>query len=260
MGHKLHDSKGKFVRVLTDEEREENKKQYYLDHKDRIIKNAKDNYLKNKDKIKEYKKLWRIKNSETIKQKKQVNYNLNKKEILEKQKIYNQGRKEILKEYKKKYHKCNAEKHKEKSRKYFSENKEKLSQLNKLWKINNREAHNKQRRERIKNDKNFMLSLLLRNRVHSALSKNRIYFKPGSTVKDLGCPIPEFIVYIESKFTEGMTWENRGLKGWHFDHIKPLSLFDLTDINQFKEACHYTNIQPLWAVDNMKKGNKYVSI
>lgn len=63
----------------------------------------------------------------------------------------------------------------------------------------------------------------------------------------------ELIVHLESKFRPGMTWENRGKKGWHIDHIKPLSAFDLTDPGQVSDACHYTNLQPLWWKENLDK-------
>jgi hypothetical protein len=52
-----------------------------------------------------------------------------------------------------------------------------------------------------------------------------------------------------------MTWDNYG--DWHLDHKKPLISFDLTDLEQFRVAAHYTNLQPLWALDNLKKGSKY---
>jgi len=93
------------------------------------------------------------------------------------------------------------------------------------------------------------ISRNLRRRIGKAmLGKTR----GVSAVRDLGMSICEFKNYITSMFTEGMTWDNYGK--WHLDHIKPLVGFDLTDQNQAKEACHYSNIQPLWAEENQKKG------
>jgi hypothetical protein len=63
---------------------------------------------------------------------------------------------------------------------------------------------------------------------------------------------------LESKFQEGMTWDNWSRTGWHIDHILPLDNFDLADPEQLRRACHYTNLQPLWAKDNLSKGSKYV--
>lgn len=80
--------------------------------------------------------------------------------------------------------------------------------------------------------------------------------KAGSSVRDLGCSIEDFKNYIETKFVPGMDWENWSRDGWHLDHIRPLSSFDLTDRNQFLKAVHYTNFQPLWAKDNLSKGSK----
>lgn len=66
---------------------------------------------------------------------------------------------------------------------------------------------------------------------------------------------------MESKFHnhpvsgECMTWNNWALHGWHIDHILPLSKFDLSDPEQVKIACNYTNLQPLWAEDNLRKSN-----
>jgi hypothetical protein len=70
----------------------------------------------------------------------------------------------------------------------------------------------------------------------------------------LGCSIPELKTYLESKFQEGMSWENWGIYGWHIDHIIPLDAFNLTNREEFLKACHYTNLQPLWAEENLKKG------
>ena len=60
---------------------------------------------------------------------------------------------------------------------------------------------------------------------------------------------------IESKFQSGMTWENHSIHGWHLDHKIPLAAFDLSDYEQFKKACHYTNLQPLWANENLSKND-----
>ena len=75
-------------------------------------------------------------------------------------------------------------------------------------------------------------------------------------MSDLGCTIPELKQYLESKFQEGMTWENWGVHGWHIDHIIPLSSFDLADRDQLLTAFHYTNLQPLWAQANWSKGDR----
>ena len=71
----------------------------------------------------------------------------------------------------------------------------------------------------------------------------------------LGCTIPEYRAYLESKFKPGMTWENWGKsrERWHIDHIVPLSSFDLTDPEQLARCYHYTNTQPLWWIDNIRK-------
>jgi hypothetical protein len=108
-------------------------------------------------------------------------------------------------------------------------------------------------KERKIKDIKFFLSLRLRKRLNMAI---RNMAKKGSAVKDLGCSIKDLKIYLENKFDKKMTWENYGLYGWHIDHIKPLSSFDLTDREQFLQACHYTNLQPLWAIENLIKSNK----
>lgn len=91
----------------------------------------------------------------------------------------------------------------------------------------------------------------LRSRFNKAFKNN---YKTGSAVQDLGCSIDELKLHLESKFADGMTWDNYGK--WHIDHIKPLNSFNLSDLEQLKIACHYTNLQPMWAKDNLKKGDR----
>ena len=118
-------------------------------------------------------------------------------------------------------------------------------------------SRNNQRKIRIKTDIQYRIASCLRSRLSSAIKDNQ---KTGSAVRDLGCSINFFKNYLESKFTEGMTWENHGMYGWHIDHITPMSAFDLTDREQLLKACHYTNMQPLWAIDNLQKGAKVLEL
>lgn len=110
--------------------------------------------------------------------------------------------------------------------------------------------HKKYVTDRMKSDTNFKLAALLRKRVTNAVKRNS---KAGSAVRDLGCSIDELRCYLEGKFKDGMTWENWGREGWHIDHVMPLAFFNLTNREQFLQACHYTNLQPLWAKENRKK-------
>ncbi len=79
--------------------------------------------------------------------------------------------------------------------------------------------------------------------------------KKNITYELLGCSKEEFINYFKSKFTKGMTWEKVGPE-IHIDHIIPICKFDLTKEEEQKKCFHYTNLQPLWAIDNLKKGGK----
>lgn len=152
----------------------------------------------------------------------------------------------------------NKEKHNKRTKIYYENNKEHLLKCSKEYAKTNRVTLNETKRKyhqnRIKTDIEYHLKQKLRNRFWAAI---RYGCKKGSAVHDLGCSIPEFIKYFESLFQPGMSWDNRG--EWHIDHIKPLSAFDLTDRNQVIEACHYTNLQPLWAKDNLSKGDKLPS-
>jgi hypothetical protein len=80
--------------------------------------------------------------------------------------------------------------------------------------------------------------------------------KAGSGVDDLGCSLEFFQTYIESLWQPGMTWEKWSRWGWHIDHIQPVSSFDLTIREDLLKACHYTNLRPLWWMDNISKGAK----
>lgn len=108
-------------------------------------------------------------------------------------------------------------------------------------------------------DPNYNLTIILRQRFNRALKSG---YKAGSAVRDLGCSIDEFRTHIESKWQSGMTWRNhgRGNGKWNIDHIIPISRFNLSDSEEVKQACHYTNLQPLWFIDNVRKSDKTESV
>ena len=113
--------------------------------------------------------------------------------------------------------------------------------------------------DRYHEDLEYKLAMILRTRLGHAIKNKQ---KRGSAVKDLGCNISELKKYLESQFYpnpktgEEMIWENWSRDGWHIDHKIPLSSFNLEDREEFKKACHFSNLQPLWAEENLRKGNK----
>lgn len=105
-------------------------------------------------------------------------------------------------------------------------------------------------RERHKKDIDFKLRNNLRSRLRAALKNNS---KKGRTLDYLSCTIDKLKKHLESQFKDGMTWKNYGTYGWHIDHIIPLARFRLANEEEIKKACHYTNLQPMWAKENWSK-------
>ena len=173
---------------------------------------------------------------------------------------------EKRKEYDKKYYKKNKEKRKE----YYKKNKEKKLEYDKEYRQNNKEKILEQRKEyrqnnkeqiseyqkeyqrkRFQNDPIFRMIKNYRIRTRKAYTEGR---KSKSTMELLGCTGIELANHLEKQFQPGMTHDNYGK--WHIDHIRPIASFDLSDPEQEQECFHYTNLQPLWAEDNLSKGHK----
>lgn len=128
-------------------------------------------------------------------------------------------------------------------RKYYLENSEKI--------IKKSVENTKKRR---KENPQTKLRYALHGRIRNALNG---VDKIGKTQELLGCTFAYFKEHLESKFTEGMSWENHGFYGWHIDHIRPCASFDLT-VDENQRLCfHYSNMQPLWATDNLKKSDSW---
>lgn len=195
----------------------------------RAIINKKD-YLKRKDS--------RLKSAKNY-------YDLNKESILNKRnqidhseynKSYKQENKDNIKQYNKQYNELNKEKIKLQRAKYRKENRAKLQAY----------ENNK-----MKTDILFKLGKRLRNRLQDFL-KGRNFIDDRSFNDYLGCSLEELKTWLETKFTVGMDWNNYGV--WHLDHKVPLSSAKTEE--EMYTLCHYTNIQPLWGIDNIKKSNK----
>jgi hypothetical protein len=171
--------------------------------------------------------------------------------------------KEQIKEYNKK--------RKEQKKEWAIKNKNKVNESRKKWLINNKEQrsdylkkYNKKyydenkivrleyskekQKEYRKTNPLYRVKSNLRRRINRYLKS-----KSESTENILGMPYSDFIIYLENKFTEGMTLDNLG-KNIHIDHIIPLSSAKTEE--ELYKLCHYTNLQPLWAIDNLKKSNK----
>jgi hypothetical protein len=171
--------------------------------------------------------------------------------------------KEAKSKYNKQHYLNNKEDYKSRAKKQRKNNKEAIQKYKKEYAKTHSEKIRNKSREYMKNKRQSDIQLRLKDslraRLRSAIKHNQ---KKGSAIQDLGCSIEEFIIYIEDMFYdnpktgEKMSWDNYGLCGWHIDHIIAISKFDLQDKEQVKKACHYTNLQPLWAFENIIKGDK----
>tara|TARA_R100000388_G_C7192536_1_gene134242 strand:+ start:42 stop:800 length:759 start_codon:yes stop_codon:yes gene_type:complete len=237
------------------EKRKQCYKEYKEKNKEKIKKQNKEYWQRpeNKKRKKVNEKRWREENKEKLKNYREEYYENNKEAIILTNKKWKEKNKEKVKGYKKKWERDNIEYRRE----YYKNNKEAIKERSRKWEKENPEKRRKRRREwypkTYKNNIQFRLGERLRHRLYQALKGN---VKNGSAVRDLGCTLEKLKVYLENQFEEGMTWENWKHDGWHIDHVKPLNSFDLTDPEQLKEACHYTNLQPLWWYDNLSKSDK----
>lgn len=133
-------------------------------------------------------------------------------------------------------------------RKYALDNPEKIKEIKKRYSPKATKAYLERRRT----DPLFKLAGSIRTRLNTALARRGK--KSDGSVRNLGCTIQELKAYLESLFQTGMNWQNHG--EWHIDHIIPLAKFDLSNDEELKRASHYSNLQPLWASDNIKKRDR----
>jgi len=217
----------------------------------------------NPEKVKEAQRRWRAANREKLRIRARARYRANIEKERVRVRAWHVANPDYAKQYeksaKRRAYKARLEKTdhvQERRRLYRMEHSraEYHQQYERAYRARRKELHNLKQAC----DLQYRLRRAVRARLRQAIRKNQ---KQGSAVESLGCTIDFLRVYLEKQFLPGMTWSNFGrLDGeqrtWQIDHIHPLSAFDLTDPFQLIQACHYTNLAPMWAIDNRRKGNR----
>lgn len=215
---------------------------YRVENKAKIARRKKEYYEINKDDILAKRKEYCIANKDAVAAAKKAAYKKEAKIKADKKKAYYEANKDAILESKKKHREKMRLRAAAKQREYYKANADKLNAA--AW---------VRRKERLETDPAFKMIMNIRRRQAIALEGNR---KAATTMKLLGCTAEHARAHIEGQFTEGMSWDKYGMHGFHIDHIIPLASFDLSDPEQQRQALHYTNLQPLWAKDNLRKGDK----
>lgn len=144
-------------------------------------------------------------------------------------------------------------------KKWKAENPETFNASRNAWRKRNPGYSTAYQKARIERDPNFAILLRVRSRInHIMWLARKTGVKSADTITLLGCSVGDYMTYLEDRFASGMTWGNRRL--WHIDHVKALAKFDLTDPAQQAVAFHYTNTQPLWKLDNLRKGARELQV
>jgi len=167
---------------------------------------------------------------------------------------YYQANRDSILEKAREYRESKAEQVRLSHAKYYQKNKDSISKQRK-WsnKLNRRKLtqyNNRYIQKRRAEDPMFDMLLRLRRRLHRVLARARAK-KASRTSSMLGCSAQEFMEHIQRQFKPGMCWNNRHL--WHIDHIRPCCSFDLLEPEQQRQCFHFSNLQPLWASENIAK-------
>lgn len=143
---------------------------------------------------------------------------------------------------------------------YATKNADKIAAYQKGYRAENkaalRVADRARKSLRYKTDHWFRIRENLRNRINEAITEAG-WGKRSRTAGLIGCSWAHLKAHIESLFQPGMSWENYG--EWHIDHKLPCKSFNLCELEEQKRCMNWTNLQPLWALDNLRKGAKLLS-
>jgi hypothetical protein len=161
--------------------------------------------------------------------------------------------------YGKKHYQQNKETHREKMAEHYLLNKDIYRQNNQKYRKDNKLKIMKDANDYVKRKRSedllFKLKHNIRSRVKEYLKTKNITTK-NRTFDFVCCTPQELKEHLEKKFISGMSWDNYGLYGWHIDHIIPLSY--AKNEEELYKLCHFTNLQPMWAIENIKKGSKII--
>lgn len=226
-------------------------------------------HMENPEKRRAYCREYNKNNKEKIILMGKVYYQNNKEKVLESRKKYHQKNIDKIKAKKAIYRDKTKDKIKQKSKDYYAENKEIINDKNRDYYVKNRQAVLDQckkrakltrpiltikQKHRRKTDPFYAFKTRICNLIRCSIY-NKGYNKTSKTCEILGCTYDDFKTHIENQFVDGMSWENRS--EWHLDHKHPISL--AKDEQEVIKLNHYTNFQPLWAEDNLRKGCKIIT-
>ena len=161
-------------------------------------------------------------------------------------------------EYKKQWANENSKQIAERMRIYRQENADKLALEKSEYAKNNRSKINAKKSVYEKNRRATDPLFRLIKNTRKMVSRYMADGKCKRTQEIIGCTYEELKSHIEKQFTEGMTWDNYGINGWHIDHIKPLAMANTRE--EVIASNHYTNLQPLWCLDNLSKGATFEGV
>lgn len=199
-------------------------------------------------------------NQEKLKCRANRRHHGNREEILDKRRQNRLDNIEFERAKRRSYYKENRERILAENKRYVERNKDKVRAKRAEWIEKNSEYMAEKvrnyMRERNQSDAMFNLRNRCRRRIHNALCRVSGSKARRTTESIIGCTIEELHSHIESQFSEGMTWANRSQ--WHIDHIMPLASADTEA--EVLDLCHFTNLQPLWAEDNIRKSNHVQSL
>ncbi len=211
-------------------------------------------YMKNRDARLKKQKEYADERRDDIRGCSRQYYQQNCEKLIQDNLDYKKKNPEKVKRWGKAYGKRHRDRIRQHYKEYYRKNREKVTNKNRQWQIVNiekwREYQNdygKKRREKLE----YRLIASIRSRIHRALMQA---VKSKSTMEIIGCTVEQLKQHLESQFLPGMSWDNYG--EWHIDHILPCSAFELQNSEEQEICFHYTNLQPLWAKDNISKGKK----